>query len=98
MTQITLDDIHYSSMRVNGLGTFTVDKWMGITFDDSSESGYNLECVWHAHVSNLNENGYIELWKSWLKFCKENSFEPELNFVTFRKLMIKCFKLYEILK
>ncbi|WZB37518.1 hypothetical protein [Erwinia phage COW86c] len=98
MSQVTLEDIEIASFRVTGLGEFFVDKWMGITFSDSNEPGPSLEYLWRGHVSKLNENGYIELWKSWLRFCNENAFEPELDFVTFRKLMIKCFKLYELLK
>lgn len=98
MSKITLDNVEIASFRVTGLGEFFVDKWMGITFSDSNEPGYSLEYVWRSHASKLNENGYIEMWESWLKYCNENSFEPGLDFITFRKLMIKCFKLYELLK
>ena len=98
MSRISFDDMHVVGIRIVGLGTFSVDKWMGITFDDSSEPGPGLECCWHGHASNLNENGYVVLWNSWLKFCDENAFEPDLDFVMFRKFMIKCFKMYELLK
>lgn len=87
--------IDHVSLKVS-FGVFTIDQYMGITFEDDYYPG--LDYLWRAHGSLLNENGYVTLWQSWQKFCDENEYTPGIGFIQFRLLMIRLFKAYEILK
>ncbi|AHY25031.1 hypothetical protein AVV36_gp069 [Pectobacterium bacteriophage PM2] len=84
-----------SSLDILGIGRFSIDKYMGVAFEDIY--GLPVDCFWIAHGSNLNESGYEFLWTSWQKYCDENDFRPDLSKENFIIICKKLFHMYEIL-
>ncbi|ARW57486.1 hypothetical protein FDI23_gp063 [Serratia phage CHI14] len=85
-------EINQISMVVTGVGTFTVDNYMGVWFDD--EEGV----YWETHASMLNIKQYPSLYDNFKEIAKEEGTEYNLSFKEFCKILEKVFQMYQVIK
>ncbi|UJJ22045.1 hypothetical protein [Erwinia phage Virsaitis27] len=85
-------EINQISMLVTGVGTFTVDNYMGVWFDD--EEGV----YWETHASILNIKHYPSLWENFKETAKKEDTEYNLSFKEFCKILEKVFQMYQVIK